>query len=131
MELIILAVPLVLLWLMVSRGRKQQRELMALQDSVTPGTRVMTTSGLYAEVVEIDGEAVVLEIAPGVHTRWTRRAIAQVVPVTAEDPAEALSTPSTENTQSTEDAPVVDVRSEAGHAAPPSDADDTPGTSGR
>ncbi|GLY17352.1 preprotein translocase subunit YajC [Kineosporia rhizophila] len=132
MELIILAVPLVLLWLMVSRGRKQQRELMALQDSVTPGTRVMTTSGLYAEVVEIDGEAVVLEIAPGVHTRWTRRAIAQVVTVTADDPAAGTeNSQNIQNVQSTEDAPVVDVRSEAGHAAPPSDADDTPGTSGR
>ncbi len=118
MELIILALPLVLLWLMVSRGRKQQRELLAQQDSVTPGTRVMTTSGLYAEVVEVDGEAVVLEIAPGVRTRWTKRAIGQVVPTPDPDPEESPEVPSTE-----------DVRSEAGYAVPPNnDADGGPAT---
>lgn len=125
-ELIILAVPLVLLWLMVSRGRKQQRELMAQQDSVTPGTEVMTTSGMYAEVIEVEGEVVVLEIAPGVRTRWTKRAIGQVVSTPAGPEGTVETADSTETTGDRED-----VRSEAGYATPPNaDADGT-GTEGR
>jgi preprotein translocase subunit YajC len=105
-ELIILAIPLVLLWLMVSRGRKQQRELLAQQDSVTVGTHVMTTSGLFAEVVEVEADAVVLEIAPGLRTRWTKRAIGQIV-----TPAEPVTDSA------------ADIRSEAGYAVPPTAAE--------
>nr|WP_269330374.1 preprotein translocase subunit YajC [Kineosporia babensis] len=117
--MIILAIPLVLLWLMVSRGRKQQREMLATQDSVTPGTQIMTTSGLYAEVVEVDGEAIVLEIAPGVRTRWTKRAIGQVVSTPVPEAAESAD--------ADEDVRAEDVRSEAGYAAPENtDADGGP-----
>ncbi|MDP9824338.1 preprotein translocase subunit YajC [Kineosporia succinea] len=146
MELIILAVPLVLLWFMVSRQRKQQRELMAQQDSVAPGTRVMTTSGLYAEVVEVEADAVVLEIAPGLLTRWNKRAIAQIVPETdpaeADGPAETDGTPHQSTTTGTPDATDTTgsttaerdgIRSEAGYAPPPESgtSDGSTGSDGR
>jgi preprotein translocase subunit YajC len=156
--LIILAVPLLLLWFMVTRGRKQQRELSATQDALVPGSRIMTSSGLFAEVVEVEDDAVVLEIAPGVHTRWNKRAIGQVLPVTEDgpaeddpaeddlaedDPAENIDSPQDiEDSDSAEDAgPIVapggnsglksteDVRSEAGYAVFP-EADATEGSTG-
>ncbi|GLY30559.1 preprotein translocase subunit YajC [Kineosporia sp. NBRC 101731] len=152
MELIILAVPLLLLWLMVSRGRKQQRELVAQQESVTPGTRIMTTSGLFAEVVEVDADAVVLEIAPGVRTRWSKRAIGQIVTAAdtaggAQDSTDGESTDG-ENTPEdtsadshstitgTTDRTGADrdgIRSEAGYAPPPNSdvTDGSTGTDGR
>jgi preprotein translocase subunit YajC len=134
-SLIILAIPLLLLYFMVTRGRKQQRELAATQDALEPGTRVMTSSGLFAEVVEVEDDAVILEIAPGVHTRWNKRAIGQVLPVAEEDeaaeedevteePGEPVITSAPEPPKSTEA-----VRSEAGYAAPP-EADATEGSTG-
>jgi preprotein translocase subunit YajC len=62
--------------------RPQQRRLraqQALQRSVEEGDEVLTNTGLYATVIEIDDEegTVVLEIAPGVHVRAVRAAIAQ------------------------------------------------------
>jgi preprotein translocase subunit YajC len=47
---------------------------------------VMTSSGLQGRLVELtdDGTAV-LEVAPGVTTRWDRRAIARVVEPTSTD----------------------------------------------
>ena len=68
-----------MLLLMVSRTRRQQREAQNLQSQLAVGSRIMTTAGLYATVVEVDGSAVVLETAPGQRSRWDRRAVARVL----------------------------------------------------
>jgi preprotein translocase subunit YajC len=62
--------------------RPQQRRVRAqqtLQRSVEEGDEVLTTSGIYATVVEIDDDdgTVVLEIAPGMQIKAVRGAIAQ------------------------------------------------------
>ena len=78
--LIYLLLPVLLLVLIFSRSRKQQREMGFVQDRVAPGARVMMTSGIYGEVVDVeDAGVIVVEVAPGVRTRWTRRAVAQVI----------------------------------------------------
>jgi preprotein translocase subunit YajC len=61
------------------RGRRQQREVQNVQARLTPGTDVMTSSGLYATVVAIDGDVVTLETAPGTTSRWDKRAVIRVV----------------------------------------------------
>ena len=74
-----LLLPLFLLYLVFSRTRRQQRVFAEVQAGIRPGLRVMTTSGVHATVISIeDGGIVVLEIAPGVHTRWARAAVAEV-----------------------------------------------------
>ena len=50
-----------------------------MQSSLGPATRSITIGGLYGTVVAIDDETVTLEVAPGVHTRYARAAIARVV----------------------------------------------------
>ena len=62
--------------------RPQQRRVRAqqtLQRSVEEGDEILTTSGVYATVIEIDEDegTVVLEIAPGTHVKAVRGAIAQ------------------------------------------------------
>ncbi|KGM11759.1 preprotein translocase subunit YajC [Cellulomonas bogoriensis 69B4 = DSM 16987] len=71
------------MWLMTSRGRKQQREAATFRSELEPGQEVMTGSGLFGTVVSVEGEVVTLEIAPGVTTRWLRPAIGKP-PATAE-----------------------------------------------
>ncbi|WP_432533597.1 preprotein translocase subunit YajC [Kineococcus arenarius] len=78
-QLIFLLLMVGLLVFMFSRTRKQQRAQVEMQSSVGPGAEVMTTSGTYGTVVAADGDVVVLEISPGVRTRWARRAVARVV----------------------------------------------------
>ena len=98
--LIILALPLLLIWMVFTRTRRQQRVLAAAQASVRPGLWVMTTSGLHGQVVSAGDEpTVLLEISPGVQTRWARQAIAEVF---EEDPA--LSGPATIVDLTTDDA---------------------------
>jgi preprotein translocase subunit YajC len=69
--------------------RNRQRAAAQTQRDIVPGTRIRTTAGMYATVVSVEGEDVVLEIAPGVNVRYLRRAILGVVP-------DASGTPGTE-----------------------------------
>jgi len=59
--------------------RNRQRAAMATQRALVPGMRVRTTAGMYATVVSVEDQEVVLEIAPGVNARFVRRAILDVV----------------------------------------------------
>jgi preprotein translocase subunit YajC len=59
-------------------SRKQRRAMQAtidLHESLSPGDRVHTTSGLEGTIVAITDDSVDLEIAPGVVTRWMKLAI--------------------------------------------------------
>ena len=69
-----------LYFVMIRPQRNRQRQAQQMQNQVMPGQRVRTTAGMYATVVSIDGDDVVLEIAPGVNVTYMRRAIMNVVP---------------------------------------------------
>jgi preprotein translocase subunit YajC len=49
-----------------------------MQNELSIGTEVMTTSGLHARVAAIGDTTVDLEISPGVVVRWARAAIGQI-----------------------------------------------------
>ncbi|MEV0683351.1 preprotein translocase subunit YajC [Nocardia sp. NPDC050378] len=76
--------PLLILALLVPMFfgiRKQKREaekVASMQESLKVGDQVITTSGLYGTVVEIDDSTVDLEIAEDVVTTWLRQAIREV-----------------------------------------------------
>ncbi|MFD0889424.1 preprotein translocase subunit YajC [Streptosporangium algeriense] len=94
-SLIMIALMVVVFYFLLIRPqRKRQQEQAQMQNSLTPGTRIMTTTGLFATVVAIDADDVILEIAPGVETRWVKAAIGRVVvPVDdAQDDAENAKT---------------------------------------
>ncbi|GAT65690.1 preprotein translocase subunit YajC [Planomonospora sp. ID91781] len=88
-SLIMIALMVVVFYFLLIRPqRKRQQEQVQMQNSLTPGTRVMTTTGLFATVVGIDADDVILEIAPGVETRWVKAAIGRVL--TPVDDAEGV-----------------------------------------
>ena len=80
-----LLIPLLLIVLvgfMFFGTRKQKRAVAQQQDmqkSLSFGDKVMTTSGLYATVVETGDDTIDLEIAPGVTTTWLRAAVREKV----------------------------------------------------
>ena len=77
--LMVLALPLLGIWLLVIRpAQRRQREAVELNAQLTVGQQVMTTSGLYGTIAELDDESAHLEVAPGVVLRFARRAVAAV-----------------------------------------------------
>lgn len=80
---LVLLVPLILAFyfLAIRPGRKRMQQMQAVQNSLEPGRRVVTTAGLYATVTGIDEAdgTLTLEIAPGVHATFARGAVLKVV----------------------------------------------------
>lgn len=80
MESFVLFLPFLLIMggFMYFASRRQRRAMQAtidLHDSLQPGERVYTTSGLEATIVAIADDTIDLEIAPGVVTTWMKLAI--------------------------------------------------------
>jgi preprotein translocase subunit YajC len=59
--------------------RRQQQAQQQRKSGATPGARVRTVGGMYATITDVDGDDVVLEVAPGVEVRYMKRAIAEVL----------------------------------------------------
>lgn len=74
-NLLILALPILLLGFMMWSQRKRQREVQNLQSAIAVGDQVVTTSGLYGTVKELDDRTVRLEVSPDVVVTVDRRAI--------------------------------------------------------
>ena len=71
---IFLALALGVLWFMTSRTRRQQRTAMDFRATLAPGQQVMTGSGFFGTVVEVDGDAITLE-SLGSRSVWIRGAV--------------------------------------------------------
>ncbi|WNV77444.1 preprotein translocase subunit YajC [Geodermatophilus sp. DSM 44513] len=77
--LLIMLLAFVLLIVLPARQRKKLQERQrALQESLTPGTPVMTTAGLHGTVARLDEGTVDLEVAPGVVVTFARQAVLEV-----------------------------------------------------
>ncbi|MDF5751997.1 preprotein translocase subunit YajC [Spongiactinospora sp. TRM90649] len=105
--------PLILLvvvfyFLLIRPQRKRQQEQLRMQNSLAPGTRVMTTTGMFATVVAIDGEDVILEIAPGVESRFIKGAIGRVITPVEEEEAETDTTADDDQDRDADHAEPVD-----------------------
>ncbi len=77
--IIMLALLAVLLFVLPARQRKRmQAQQQEMQNSLTVGTPVMTTSGLHGTVAFLSEKTVDLEIAPGVVATFARPAIMEI-----------------------------------------------------
>ncbi|HYB17184.1 MAG TPA: preprotein translocase subunit YajC [Streptosporangiaceae bacterium] len=66
-------------FLMIRPQQRRRQQAQQQQNTVTPGARVRTTAGMYATVSAVDGDDVVLEVAPGIDVRYMKRAIMEVI----------------------------------------------------
>lgn len=84
----ILLIGVVFYLLIMRPARNRQRKQMEMMSALVPGSRVMTTAGVYGTVVAIDEDDAELEIAPGVVIRVVKAAIGKVIqPEVAPDDA--------------------------------------------
>lgn len=129
MELfIILAIGLGAMFLLSSRQRKAQRQQMSFRDSLQPGQEVMTGSGMYGTVVEVEDDVITLESTPGNRSRWIRAAIAKLIePPVEEDDDEDESDDSTWTDEEGAVPPgMIEVPDDLSSLHPPRDEDEGP-----
>ena len=77
--ILILVVVVAFYMLMIRPRQRRQQQAQQKQNTMQPGARVRTTAGMYATVVDVDGDDVILEVAPGVEVRYMKRAVMDVV----------------------------------------------------
>ncbi|AXK32372.1 preprotein translocase subunit YajC [Streptomyces armeniacus] len=67
------------MFLMTRSAKKKQQKAAQMRDQMQPGTGVRTIGGMYATVKEIRDDAVLLEVAPGMHALYAKNAIGAVL----------------------------------------------------
>ncbi len=82
-------IPLILIvlafWFLVLRpARNRQKDFMATQQALTPGTQVMLASGIYGELVAVGDDTVQIRVAPDVVVTAARQAVSKIIVSDAE-----------------------------------------------
>ena len=107
--LFVLAGMFLIMWLLLIRPqRQQQRRHADMLATLKPGDEVITTGGVYGDVVSVEEDRVVVEIAEDVEVEVVKRAIATVVPP-EEDEGEIGSADPVDSS-ATEPEPAEDAR---------------------
>lgn len=94
---------------MIRPQQKRRREAMEMQNKLGPGDEIVTIGGLHGTVVAVADDVVTLEIAPDVHVRFARPAVARVV-TRADEPAAEEPAAADEPAADEPPNPAVDVR---------------------
>ena len=79
MYLLLIFVVVLLVFSMVQNNRRR-KSVASMQSAIEPGVRVMTTSGIYGIVQEIEADSIIVEISEGVDVRFAKAAVMKVVP---------------------------------------------------
>lgn len=70
----------VVFWFLIIRPqRKQQQKRKEMIDGIKKGDRIITTGGLYANVINVKDDRVVATIAEGIKVEIAKHAVAGVV----------------------------------------------------
>ena len=86
-SIILIVVMIIAFYFLIMRPqRKRQQQQQDMMKKLEPGTRVVTTTGIYATIVAMGDKQVVLETSPGSQVTMLKQAIGRVVGDEEEDP---------------------------------------------
>jgi preprotein translocase subunit YajC len=87
--LLLIVVAFIFLYFVLVRPQKRrQLEQARVLNNLEVGDEVVTAGGIYGHITNIDGDDLMVEIAPQLEVRVARRAIGGVIPPAAEDDVE-------------------------------------------
>ncbi|MBO1754365.1 preprotein translocase subunit YajC [Allobranchiibius sp. CTAmp26] len=112
---ILIGVVILLGVLLFVSNRRKRRQAQQQQESLKLGTAVSTTSGLLGTLSALDERTATVEVSPGVHLQFVRRAVVPRSALLPEAPATSTESP---EVGSSKDAAEPAA---AGEALPPQD----------
>lgn len=79
--LLFILIPVALYFLMIRPQQRRAKQAQSMQNSLAPGAEVMTSSGIYGTVAEVDNDegTVSLEVSPDIYITFARGAIGRVI----------------------------------------------------
>ena len=66
--------------LMIRPQRQRQAQQQSMLDNAGIGDDILTSGGIYGTITQVEGDDVVVELAPNLTVHMTRRGIAAVLP---------------------------------------------------
>jgi preprotein translocase subunit YajC len=112
--------PLVLMlvavyFLFVRQPQKQRQSQAQMVESLVPGTQILTIGGIFATVVEVEGDRILVSLADGAQMQVATRAVASVIKA---DEPELDEAPESETDESESDPSALDASADASSGAP-------------
>ncbi len=85
-SIILIVVMIIAFYFLIMRPqRKRQQQQVDMMKTLEPGTRVVTTTGIYATIVAVGDRQIVLETSPGTRLTMLKQAVGRVVGENEED----------------------------------------------
>jgi preprotein translocase subunit YajC len=85
-SILLIVVMIVAFYFLIMRPqRKRQQQQVDMMKTLEPGSRVVTTTGIYATIVAVGDKQIVLETSPGSHVTMLKQAVGRVVSGEEED----------------------------------------------
>jgi preprotein translocase subunit YajC len=84
--LLIVGLIVIFYFMLIRPQQKRMRQQMELMNSLRNGDDVVTSSGIYGTISELEDDTVILEVAEDVHIRVAKNAVARVL--TEHEPVE-------------------------------------------
>ena len=91
-NLLIFALPVLLIAWMFYTQRRRTKESQRLQSTLGVGDEITTTSGMLVRITALEGDIATLEVSPGVTIRFNRRAISGPAPTALVSPVSESET---------------------------------------
>lgn len=104
--------------LMIRPQRQRQAQQQSMIDDAGVGDDVLTTGGIYGTITQVEGDDVVVEIAPSLAVHMTRRGIAAVLPPEEEEEEDASED------EIVDEEPVAELSSENGDESAVTDSEE-------
>ncbi len=108
--------------LMIRPQRQRQAQQQSMIDGCGVGDDVLTTGGIYGTITQVDGDDVVVEIAPTITVHMTRRGIAAVLP--PEEEEDEVDDEVDDDEDLVDDEPVAESSSENGDESAVTDGEE-------
>jgi len=68
--------------------QKRRKELQDIMSRLQPGDEIVTVSGIYGTITEVEGDDIVVDLGNGLEVHMTRRGIAAVLPPEEDEEAD-------------------------------------------
>jgi preprotein translocase subunit YajC len=103
--------------LMIRPQRQRQAQQQSMIDDAGVGDDVLTTGGIYGTIMEVEGDDVVVELAPSLTVHMTRRGIAAVLPPEEEEDDEADEDVDADDEDVVDEEPVLEASANGDESA--------------
>jgi preprotein translocase subunit YajC len=115
--LLIVGLIVIFYFMLIRPQQKRMRQQMDLMNSLRSGDDVMTSSGIYGTISDVEEDTIILEVAEDVHVRLAKNAVVRVLteheaeeePTEAEE-EEAEEAPEAEEAEPVKEKPVIETK---------------------